>query len=59
MSCTNYKDPTWSYILRLLVLKQKIGTWNISKKLAHEKCVADKPGAVTLEHVSVSDPNGR
>lgn len=39
--------------------KQKVGTWNISKKLAHEKCVADKPGAVTLENVSVSDPNGR
>lgn len=58
MSCTNHKDPTWCYILRLCVLKPHVEGWIRSKRLAHEKCVADNLGAVTLENVTVSDPNG-
>lgn len=64
MACTNHQDPTWCYILRPRVPKQHVEGWIMSKrlrvKLAHEKkCVADNLGAVTLENVTVSDPNGR
>lgn len=40
------------------MLKAWITSGRLKVKLSHEKCVADNLGAVTLENVTGSNPNG-